>query len=397
MPAKLGTDGIGEVRYGSTRIAKVYYGNTLVYDRPYVKIKFYFDRTNVNPRGKYCTRAQQCGAEWLSSTDDPHIWYVITPLYDKGAGTHDAPLGIAKLFCSGSTENGALTQSAVGTCQVMEITGDVDRIETLDRLFQGCTAITSISTSGFYSKFANSTALINVNSISNGDTGITDGSSLAGYNILKDVPTIATHASTFSNADSAANLAQIPVGWGGTQIPPSIPMTSTRVAYSGSNYTGWKITADGPDWTDIIGVYVLTEASVSTYAGVSMNRSRIPNGMNGFNASSGHALYFYPAFVQCAKIPGQSGNTVYWLATTDNSNGSLTASQGNTDMAGTLDYTTYGPFAREYGTYDASKDVYFVFLVTNVPIDQWTGLSDAMAFLYNTNFKTDAGLRWFEM
>ena len=65
-------------------------------------------------------------------------------------------------------------------------------------------------------------------------------------------------------------------------------------------------------------------------------------------------------------------------------------------MPGTLDYSTYGPFAREYGTYDSLQTtVYFVFLVTNVPIAQWGGLTDGMGFLYNSNYKVDAGLRWF--
>jgi hypothetical protein len=64
-------------------------------------------------------------------------------------------------------------------------------------------------------------------------------------------------------------------------------------------------------------------------------------------------------------------------------------------MPGTLDYGTYGPFAREYGTYDSSKDVYFVFFTTNVPIDQWSGFTDAYGFLYNSNYNSNAALRWF--
>ena len=64
-------------------------------------------------------------------------------------------------------------------------------------------------------------------------------------------------------------------------------------------------------------------------------------------------------------------------------------------MPGILDYTSFGPFAHEYGTYDSSQDVYFTFFVTNVPIENWTGLNDAYGILYNTNFKQDAGLRWF--
>lgn len=365
----------------------------MIYRCYFVTITFYFDRTNINPRDKLLPRAKQVGAEW-KSTSDPHVWKVITPLYTKGAGGNDDSLGIARLFC-GENDNGLLFQNSLGTCQVLSIDGDYDKIETLDRLFQKCSSITSVSKTGFYDKFSTSTDLINVNSLCNECTYITDGSSLNGYNVLSQIPTIMTHASTFTNADDAANLAQIPFGWGGTQVLPSTLTTSTRVASSGNSYTGWTITADGPDWTDIIGVYLLTTDSVSSYKGVSMNRTRLRK-YNGLNSNTGNALYFYPAFVQCTGAPGNSSSSsTTWIATTDIPNGHLEPSQGNTDMAGTLDYSTYGPISREYGTYDSSKDVYFAFLTLNVPIAQWNGTSDAYGYLYNTNFLPDAGLRWF--
>ena len=365
----------------------------MIYRCYFVKITFYFDRTDINPRDKLLDRAKQLGAEW-KSTSDPHVWNVITPLYTKGAGGNDDSLGISRLF-TGTKDNGLLLQNTLGTCQVLSIEGDYDKVETLDRLFQKCSAITSISKTGFYDKFTTSTGLINVNSLCHDCTTITDGSSLNGYNVLSQIPTIMTHASTFTNADDAANLAQIPFGWGGTQVPPSTLTTSTRVASSGNNYTAWTITADGPDWTDIIGVYLLTTDSVSSYKGVSMNRTRIRK-YNELSSDTGNALYFYPAFVQCAGAPGNSSSSsTTWIATTDLPNGHLEPSQGNTDMAGTLDYSTYGPISREYGTYDSSKVVYFAFLTLNVPIAQWNGMSDAYGYLYNTNFLPDAGLRWF--
>ena len=293
MPIGFNGNIMGEIRFGNTRIAKVYFGNTLVYDKPYIKIRFYFDITNINPRGKLGSRAKACGAEWLS-TSDPHVWEVITPLYTKGAGTVDPLLGIGKLFVGDGDENGLLLQSTVGTCQVLEITGDTDKIETLDRLFQKCTAITSVSTSGFYDKFANSTTLVNVNSICNKATSITDGSSLAGYNVLKDVASITTHAATFKDADSTANLAQIPVGWGGTMAPPATVLSITMVTAA-----GWSVNTSDPNCPDFSTVTVLrvfTTSSISKYEGVNMRKSNIWNKVNGFVTST--ATYYYPCFFQ---------------------------------------------------------------------------------------------------
>ena len=236
-----------------------------------------------------------------------------------------------------------------------------------------------------------------------GCTKVTEGA-LAQYTwFINNNNNITNHSSTFLNCGldtqtGAAELAQIPVGWGGTLVPASTLMTSTRQSYSGSNrYTSWKITGSNPTWTNVKnGMYLFTSSSVSQYAGVSMNRSRIPNPINGLDTTqASYALYFYPAFVQCTQIPGTSGNTVSWIVTTNSPNGSLAVGQANTDMPGTLDYSTYGPFAREYGTYDSTKDVYFTFLVTNVPINQWGGFTDAYGFLFNSGFNADAGLRWF--
>lgn len=190
-----------------------------------------------------------------------------------------------------------------------------------------------------------------------------------------------------------AELDQIPVGWGGNMVPASTLMSSTATTDWGSKTT-WKITGNAPDdWTNIIGMYLFTEASVSTFAGVSMNRNRI-NARNGLGTSSSNALYFYPAFAQYTGT-STSNRVINWVVTTTSPNGSLAKNQGNTDMPGTLDNSTYGTFAHEFGAYDPGADVYFLFFVTNVPITDWTGLSDAYGVLYNNNFKTDAGLRYY--
>ena len=394
MPIRFAGNKMGEIRFGNTRIAKVYFGNTLVYDKPYIKIRFYFDRTNINPRGKLGTRAKACGAEWLS-TSDPHVWEVITPLYTQGAGTVDPLLGIGKLFVGDGDENGLLLQTTVGTCQVLEITGDTDKIETLDRLFQKCTSITSVSTTGFYDKFANSTTLVNVNSLCNKATNITDGSSLAGYNVLKDVSTITTHAATFKDADSTASLAQIPVGWGGTMAPPATVLSIIKV-----NAGGWSVdTSDSncPDFTTITILRVFTTESISKYEGVNMKKANIWNKANGFVTSA--ATYYYPCFFQGTGTWPTSGNVTYhptWIFCSDNYNGMLTASQTAGDMPGTLDETLLGNFTCKYGTFDSTKQVYFGFLVLNDPADLISfDPNNEFAIHSNSNF-LNCSLSWYE-
>jgi hypothetical protein len=169
-------------------------------------------------------------------------------------------------------------------------------------------------------------------------------------------------------------------------------MTSTRGKFK-NNYDVWSIDSNAPDWTNMNGVYLFTEASVSSYAGVSMNRSRISK-FNSLNTTQGSAaLYFYPCFMQYNPY---FTLVMSWAVTTDTPNGSLAVNQGNTDMPGTLDYTTYGPFTREFGDYQESYPVYFCFLVTNDPLSYSFNLfSSPYGILYNSNFKTDAGLRWF--
>lgn len=329
---------------------------------------------------------------WTQVSSSPNVWKLeITKWAYTALG-----VGLPFLFSSNASP-------PVGTIKLsckligsgnMDVALDGAYCESFDRMFAGCYGLESIDP-------IHCTTVENVGGMFSGCTNVESGA-LDQYEWFSDYGVnVNNHSGTFTDCGSntqtgMAELAQIPVGWGGTLVPASTLMTSTRQSYTGSNWTSWKITGNAPDWTVVKnGMYLFTEASVSSYAGVSMNRSRIPNGLNGLATASGNALYFYPAFVQCSKIPGQTGNTVSWLVTTDLPNGNLTATQGNTDMPGTLDYSSYGPFTREYGTYMASNDVYFTFLVTNVPIDSWNGLSDAMGFLFNSNFKADGGFRYF--
>ena len=352
---------------------------------PKAEIVFRFSSSSYTPTA---TLLGQCktsgGAHWVHV--DGADWKIVTDLYTGAAGTQDTSLGIGRLCTTQSNVSTFTTANTGGvTAEIISVTGA--QIQTLDRAFTGCDAI-----SGFNSAVTSLNsipALSNVNQAFDSCTGVTDDSALSLYTAWYQNANITSHSATFNSCGSSTYLAQIPVGWGGTQIPASTLMTSARGKWK-NNYDIWSISAGNPDWTSMNGVYIFTESSVSSYAGVSMNRSRIAK-FNSLNTTQGQAaLYFYPCFMQ------HTSSAISWAVTTASPNGSLTVSQGNTDMPGTLDYSTYGPFSLEFGSYDSAGTVYFCFLVTNDPISSSFDLSSSpYGVLFNSNFKTDAGLRWF--
>lgn len=406
MSLSLGNTTIKEIYLGNTKIGSAYLGNTLIYQSGpvvYPYLTFEFSESTFVPTTGLLYSPYRSICEWKQVSSSPNVWNL--EIHEWYYEVQQNITGLSFLFStSNSGVNGYLTPSNLdgGTCKLIgsgnfdvRLNGNI--CQSFDRMFNYCSGLTSIVP-------IQCTNVINVGGMFNTCTEVTSGA-LSQYNWFNTYGVnISNHSGTFTNCGSntttgLAELNQIPVGWGGNLVPASTLMTSTVSGYSSRNYTCWYINDAGtgfPGFDKVKdGMYLFTQSSISAYAGVSMNRSRIPNPINGLGTSTGNALYFYPAFVQSTKVPGASGNSVSWVVTTDNPNGSLTSSQGNTDMPGTLDYGTYGPFTREYGTYESGYNTYFTFLVTNVPIAQWGGLTDAMGFVYNTNYKTDAGLRWF--
>lgn len=368
--------GSGYVRVSGEKYEPVEY--------PYILIAFepsYTPTLNMlyTPFRSVCT--------WTQESTSPNVWkleihdwildnfglyglsYLFRPNADSGSSSLTMGCG---LYDSGN----------------MDVALNGHHCQTFDRMFYGATGLDSIYA-------IECTTVQNVGGMFQGCTNVLDGALYQYYWFSTYGVNINNHSGTFTDCGSGtesgqAELAQIPAGWGGTRIPESTLMTSARVKWK-SNYDTWSISAGNPDWTNMNGVYVFTESSVSSYAGVSMNRSRIGK-FNGLVTTQGQAaLYFYPCFMQ------HTSSAITWAVTTRTPNGSLTVSQGNTDMPGTLDYSTYGSFSLEFGTYDSAGTVYFCFLVTNNPISSSFNLSSTpYGVLYNSNFKTDGGFRWFE-
>lgn len=319
--------------------------------------------------------------------------------YFINMGTGSTMRGWPAAFGSTSSPPvGVLTPSYLGpgnTCEIIgygNLTADPNGydLESLDRTFAGCTALVSCVT------LQTPNTLLNVGGTFSGCVNMEDGM-LDQYTYWSTYGTnITNHSGTFTNAGSdtvsgLAELDQIPVGWGGNLVPVSTLMTSSRAQWKGK-YDVWNITGNAPTWTNVAnGMYLFTETSVSAYTGVSMNRSRITKFNGLVTTQSTSALYFYPCFMQ-----QHTSSAITWAVTPDSPNDSLAVGAANRDMPGTLDYSTYGPFTHEFGTYDSSADVYFCFLVTNTPISSSFLLpSDPYGVLYNGNFKTDGGFRWY--
>lgn len=396
MAIQLGNTNIGSIYLGSTKISEAYLGSTKIFsatqpvtDYPY--IRFQLDGQGHPQVGELVPNS---AVEWVQVSSSPNIWDLkINYWYYVYQGTQ--LYGLPFLFCSSASTNpgtirggNVIILGSYGLDQMLE----GKYCQSFDRMFNNCTGIIEIANPIQCSQ------LIDAGSMFQGCSNIASGQYDQYTWLSTNATNITSHSGTFYGCGSdtqtgAAELAQIPVGWGGTLVPASTLMTSSVTTELGSRST-WKITGNAPDWTNINGLYLFTEASVSSFAGVSMNRGRITK-KNGLGTTQGtYALYFYPAFAQYTGS-SSSNRVLTWVATTDTPNGSLTTSQGNTDMPGTLDYSTYGPISREYGTYVSGADVYFLFLVTNVPIASWAGLTDAYGVLYNSNFKADGGFRYF--
>jgi len=383
----LGNTKLGEIYLGSTKIAQAYLGSTQiyqytqpVYQYPYLLIEFiessYVPSTNL----LYSAYRDYC--HWSRVSSSPNVWKL--EIHDWNVPQPTSNWGVDFLFCANVTSyTGSLTMPCklVGSGNFdMDLGGHY--CLSMDRMFTNCTGLT-------YIEPIQCTTVQNVGGMFQGCTNVEEGA-LAQYNWFDTYGVnITNHSGTFTDCGSNTQtgldeLDQIPTGWGGNMAPPASYIGGSRMKIY-SNYDAWSFGTgwDPHPFANPYGMSLFTQVSVSSYAGVSMNRSRI-KAINGLGTASGNALYFYPCL---ANFSGTGSSArITGCYTTTGYNGMLTSSQGNTDMPGTLDYSTFGTFAHSYGTYDADSAV-FIFLVTNVPIDQWGGLSDAYGVLYNGNFR----------
>lgn len=403
MGLKLGNTTIGSLYLGSTKIAQAYLGSSLIYQAttPVVSYPYLLFQCDGYNNTHPAVSTIWSGASvrpvynWTQVSYSPNIWKLEIA---KWATIDNLGTGLLCLF---STQSSPPVGTISASCRLigsgnMDVALNGTYCQSFDRMFANCPGLE-------YIEPIHCTTVQNVGGMFQGCTNVEEGA-LDQYNWFDTYGVnITNHSGTFTDcgADTTTGLDeldQIPVGWGGNMVPASTLMTSAVANLFSSNKSAWKITGNAPDWTNIVGMYLFTQSSVSQFAGVSMNRSRI-SARNGLGTGTGNALYFYPAFAQCTGTTA-SNRVITWLATTDIPNGNLTSRQGNTDMPGTLDYSTYGPITQTYGTYDSSLDVFFLFLVTNKPIDEdsldpWGGLSDAYGVLYNAGFLTDGGFRYF--
>ena len=416
MSISLGNTGIGLLYLGSTKIGQAYLRDVKVYESsvapgtvmPYLVFEFtasdFVPTADPNPNigtGKPSSYAigytSQYGT-WTQVSSSPNRWkWEGWGQIYLGDGLYGIPYAFAFQEALATTLHSLLTSANLGggTCKIIDCGGfdyvdsNNHTFQSMDRCFGPATALTEFVT------MQTPITLVNVNSVFLGATNVADGA-LDQYIYWSTYNTnISNHSATFKNCGEntqtgLADLNQIPVGWGGNLVPASTDMSCDRQG-SRSPYFLWLCNATAPSWSTEPSLYVFTAASVSQYAGVNMRKTSIGNKQNSL-VTSGAATYYRIAFVQFAS--GSSG-AISWVLTTSGYNGMLTAGQSQGDMQGTLDFSTYGPTDKHYGTYDSSKSVYFAFLVTNAAPENWGGLTDAYGLQSNNYFLDPITLKWF--
>ena len=351
---------------------------------------FEFSEADFIPSSAQYNTYYDYKGKWERVSTSPNRWK-LTVQSLQGVGNVDDAWGLRFLFyVNPTTDRGTLIPNNLGggTCKLIDC-GNLGNVETCDRMFKNCTGVTEIC--DFTNKF--SSYFTNANEMFAGCTEVADGAKDA-YDVFSAMDPLPTHADTFKNCGSntqtgQADLAQIPLSWGGTLAPPSTSTAFTLVESSRTKYKWRYNDTNGPDWSTNPVLYIFTDSSLSQYAGINMRKTTTGNIQNGLTSGE---RYYMPAFVQ---FDSGSSGAITWVLTTTGYNGHLNASTSAGDMPGTLSYDNFGSTDQHFGTYDSSKTVYFCFLVTNVTIDNWGGLTDAYGIQGNNYYNAGFQLKWF--
>lgn len=381
MGIKLGNTTIGGLYVGNTKIIAAYKGSIKVFEAssdPY--LIFHFTDTTFTPTVGYNSSNTARVGSWTSLGSGDWKW-TCAPYHVSSSGGAD-PLGGWKIAFSSedSTPVGRLTPTNLGannTVSIIGYGGDLTGVETIDRMFANCTSLTSFVDIPFLN-LANSSATFK------GCTEVTSGA-FDMYNSLSSltVPP-SNHSDMFVNCGSntqagTAELARIPVSWGGTYVPAA--GGTITLAVDNTRKMSWSVTATtGPIafYPSSFSVNVYTTASMSQYSGINMRKTNIK--WHTGSTPSDRQLYYYPCFIQCDVSTARPG-TATWLALSENYNGTLTASQASGDMPGTLDYSNFGAIKYVTGTFSGSAVVHFAFFVSTLdPNGIWVDGHDVLAY-----------------
>lgn len=287
-----------------------------------------------------------------------------------------------------------LTYSTFGEIDIIGW-GNLETIETTDRMFYNCDAIVKVSNL-FVKGFVDG-VLEDCASMFNGCTRMDSTQELDLYNTIRNFThTPSNHSQMFANTDATA-MASIPVSWGGTYVTPGVSLSNTL----NSGKWAWHINDfGGLDMSTLSSVEIYTTASISQYAGVNRRKSNI-KWASGTTANRDNPIYYYPCIATISDSGASTPPTAIQHAfITTNYNGVLTGTTTAGDMPGTLDPQTTGPLAYEIGTYDASTSGTYCFgmLVTQLEPSGMSALTSLnyndchFGFLNNSYFSANAPL-----
>ena len=262
---------------------------------------------------------------------------------------------------------------------------DTSNATAMNGMFSECTSLTSVP---LYS----TSSAENVSYMFNGCTAVESGS-LALYQQMSTQavpPTDYSNCFTNCGANTASGLAelnQIPYEWGGNYDVRTHMSATSSDSYLDEGYYRYAYLcgATSPDWSTSPQLDVVTSGIYFNFA--ASNICCIHNGGGDFSTLS----YARPAFVQFDSNTTSPGVT--WVLTTSSPLATYTGS--GVDISKAMQSSSaYGLTNKVFGTYDSSKSVYFVYLITIKDPSTWT-ISDAYGYL-RTSLSDNLMFRWLE-
>jgi len=159
----------------------------------------------------------------------------------------------------------------------------------------------------------------------------------------------------------------------------------TKASDDTTNGTQWRFTPVA-DFSTLELALVLTLGSISKYRTIALDKSKIGRKRGSFSSATNANCYFYPGFCQYT-----SGVITYMLMP-QTYIGYIPSGSWYAYPSSLLSYNTYGGHVNKYGSYDPTKDIFFMIFATNYSTPNVDNAAVNQGALYDPDFVVDLNL-----